>query len=183
MYFFFFFLKFHIWPSWNSCSTNLYQNQMFPFNSIVIFLCSLSIILISLFYFCARKLIYYVICGIGHHVKIYGNDNSNKSVTGGERLPRSKAVKRKGKLAEISFANRLQRIEQPVCFYSVLSSSFILRTVWLCSMTVMSPRKAEPAGESLERLSFNKSVSALFEVSAKWSFFPFCFYEFMPATN
>lgn len=49
--------------------------------------------MVSQFYFCARKLIYYVICGIGHHVKIYGN-NSNKSVTGGDRLPRSKAVQR-----------------------------------------------------------------------------------------
>lgn len=178
-------IKFHIWSSWNSCSTNLYQNQMFPFNSIVIFLCSLSWIIISQFYFCARKLIYYVICGIGHHVKIYGNNNSNKSVTGGDRLPRSKAVKRKGKLSEeISFANGLKCIEQPVCFCSMLSSSFILRTsVWRCLMTIMSRRKAKPAGESLERLSFKKSVSALFEVSAKRSFFPFCFYEFMPATN
>lgn len=42
-------------------------------------------------------------------------------------------------------------------------------------MTVMSERKAKPAGDSRERLSFNKAVSALFEVSAKWSFFPFCF--------
>lgn len=66
---------------------------MFPFNSIVIFLCSLNLTMVSQFYFCARKLIYYVICGIGHHVKIYGN-NSNKSVTGGDRLPRSKAVQR-----------------------------------------------------------------------------------------
>lgn len=143
----------------------------------------LSLIIISQFYFCARKLIYYVICGIGHHVKIYGNDNSNKSVTGGDRLPRSKAVKRKLS-EEISFTSGLKCIEAPVCFCSMLSSSFILRTfVWQCLMTVISKRKAKPTGESLERLSFNASVSALFEVSAKWSFFPFCFYEFMPATN
>lgn len=41
-------------------------------------------------------------------------------------------------------------------------------------MTLMSKRKTKPAGESRERLSFNKSVSALFEVSAKWSFLPLC---------
>lgn len=67
-------------------------------------------------------------------------------------------------------------MEQPVCFCSMLSSSSILRTsVWQCLMTVVSKRKAKPAGDSRERLSFNKAVSALFEVSAKWSFFPFYF--------
>lgn len=99
---------------------------MFPFNSIVIFfLCSL--IIIPQLYFCARKLIYYVICGIGHHVKIYGNNDSNNSVTGGDQLPRNKAVKR-SKLSEISFTNGLKLIEQPICFCSTISSSFLLRT-------------------------------------------------------
>ncbi|XP_009885966.1 PREDICTED: uncharacterized protein LOC104288794 [Charadrius vociferus] len=37
---------------------------------------------------------YYPKYQVGHRVKIYGNNNSNKSVKGGDRLPRSKAVKR-----------------------------------------------------------------------------------------
>lgn len=82
---------------------------MFPFNSIVIFF-YVKFNYYFPIYFCARKLIYYVICDIGHHVKVYGNNHSNKSVTGGDRLPRSKAVKRSGELSdEISLANGLKR--------------------------------------------------------------------------